>query len=63
MSAIKAGHDKSWVCHLRTETYKAKLYKTKMFKLRRNKFLEVLTGLIIKGGIWKVITNIITRIA
>lgn len=51
MSAIKAGHDKSWVCHLRTETYKAKLYKTKMFKLRRNKFLEVLTGLIIKGEI------------
>jgi hypothetical protein len=49
MSAIKVGHHKSWVCHLRTETYKTKLYKTKMFKLRRNKFLEVLTDLLIKG--------------
>lgn len=48
MSAIKAGHDKSWICHLRSETYKTKLYKTKKFKLRRNEFLKVLTGLLIK---------------
>lgn len=40
MSPIKIGHDKSWICHLRTETYKTKLYKTKMFKLRCNKFFK-----------------------
>lgn len=48
MSPIKIGHDKSWICHLRAETYKTQLYKTKMFKLRRNAFLEVLTNLIIE---------------
>ena len=46
MAIIKSGHDKSWICHLRTETYKTKIYKTKMFKLRRNKFLDVLIDLI-----------------
>lgn len=51
MSPIKIGHDKSWICHLRTETYKTKLYKTKMFKLRRNKFLDVLIDLIAKTEI------------
>jgi hypothetical protein len=48
MSPIKIGHDKSWICHLRTETYKTQLYKTIRFKLRRNEFLEVLTNLIIE---------------
>lgn len=51
MAIIKPGHDKSWICHLRAETYKTKIYKTIRFKLRRNVFLEVLTDLIAKTEI------------
>lgn len=51
MKIIKSGHDKSWICHLRAETYKTKINKIKMFKLKRNKFLDVLIDLIAKTEI------------